>query len=308
MVGRLKSQHNARMLTGVAESTSPNWQDVAEEVHCPLCEYNLRGLVEPRCPECGFRFIWSELLDPAQRSHPYLFEHHPQRNLWSLWRTLAGGFLPGKFWRSVKPGHPSRPRRVVFYAILTGLPLFITALAYSVGALSSTLSYWRWALSRRIVNGQPVPLPLNSGMVWNVLRRFARGDALMHCGVAWLIWPGLTLAALLVFQWSMRRARIKLVHVVRCTVYSADMRMLLAVVYAAVAVDYWRLNQFSGGWWSYGWLGLAAAFAPLPLFIYRLVMAYRHYLRFDHALATVLASQAMVGLLVWKLLLVIQGY
>ena len=50
----------------------------AETLHCPLCEYNLRGLSEPRCPECGYRFEWAELRDPSRRLHPYLFEHHPE--------------------------------------------------------------------------------------------------------------------------------------------------------------------------------------------------------------------------------------
>ena len=62
----------------------PDWQTLADEIHCPMCGYNLRGLAQPRCPECGHEFLWRDLLDPTRRRHPYLFEHHPDHNLRSF--------------------------------------------------------------------------------------------------------------------------------------------------------------------------------------------------------------------------------
>jgi hypothetical protein len=59
---------------------SPDWDTIPHEVHCPLCEYNLRGIRDPRCPECGYRFEWPDMLSPRRADHPYLFEHHPERN------------------------------------------------------------------------------------------------------------------------------------------------------------------------------------------------------------------------------------
>ena len=29
--------------------------------HCRICDYNLHGLIEPRCPECGTAFTWEEM-------------------------------------------------------------------------------------------------------------------------------------------------------------------------------------------------------------------------------------------------------
>jgi hypothetical protein len=89
-----------------------------EDVHCPLCNYNLRGLAEARCPECGGQFTWDELRDPTKRLHPYLFEHHPDRNIWSFFRTLRGGLLPRRFWTTLLPVQPSQPRRLILYWIL----------------------------------------------------------------------------------------------------------------------------------------------------------------------------------------------
>jgi len=43
----------------------------AEDIPCPRCEYNLRGLVEPRCPPCGFVFDPNQLLqDRASGRRP----------------------------------------------------------------------------------------------------------------------------------------------------------------------------------------------------------------------------------------------
>src|SRR5438552_18029124 len=100
-----------------------------DALHCPMCDYDLRGQVEPRCPECGYRFDWEELRDPARRLHPYLFEHHPERNLWSLVRTFFGGMLPRRFWRSLYPTQPASLRRLMTYYLLIVLPVGVALLA-----------------------------------------------------------------------------------------------------------------------------------------------------------------------------------
>ena len=42
-------------------------------LRCPNCEYNLTGLAEPRCPECGTRFDWDQLrLDQLGRGLPQI--------------------------------------------------------------------------------------------------------------------------------------------------------------------------------------------------------------------------------------------
>jgi hypothetical protein len=62
----------------IAALASPDWARQTDDVSCPMCEYNLRGLAEPRCPECGYRFAWKDLLDAKARAHAYLYEHHPE--------------------------------------------------------------------------------------------------------------------------------------------------------------------------------------------------------------------------------------
>src|SRR5687768_3906637 len=91
----------------------PAAENAAEQdVPCPMCDYNLRGLIEPRCPECGYTFLWIDLLDPRRRLHSYVFEHHPERNLWSFVRTIQGSFRPSAFWRTLQPTQPSRTQRL----------------------------------------------------------------------------------------------------------------------------------------------------------------------------------------------------
>src|SRR5438105_3295879 len=107
------------MLATEAQSQlRPDWEAIGHGVECPLCDYNLRGLAEPRCPECGYIFEWEEVLDPRRAKHEYLFEHHRERNLWSWWKTVAGGLRPERFWKELNPAQPSRPGRLVFYALI----------------------------------------------------------------------------------------------------------------------------------------------------------------------------------------------
>src|SRR6476646_822679 len=43
------------------DPSSPDWEHIQRDIRCPLCEYNLRGLIESRCPECGryFQKLWT---------------------------------------------------------------------------------------------------------------------------------------------------------------------------------------------------------------------------------------------------------
>src|SRR5258706_9238062 len=124
----------------------PDWTSQQLEIRCPMCDYNLRGLREPRCPECGYRFEWKDLLDAKLRPHPYLFEHHPERNFKSFWRTAWGGLRPTRFWREVHPGMPSKPRRLIAY---WGLGILLCALAIALHGTLLSIGLARAARTER---------------------------------------------------------------------------------------------------------------------------------------------------------------
>src|SRR5258706_13751214 len=106
-----------------------DWSSITATVECPLCLYNLRGLTESRCPECGYHFEWADLLDPQRCRHRYLFEHHPRRNWWSFFRTLAAGLRPHKFWHELNPRQTILVRRLWIYWLLCSCFLLLTPLA-----------------------------------------------------------------------------------------------------------------------------------------------------------------------------------
>ena len=112
-----------------------DWNTISEEILCPLCDYNLRGLIEPRCPECGYRFEWRGLLDPKYRLHPYLFEYNPERNVRSFLRTALGGWRPRKFWQLLLPAHRLRPKRMILYWCFCASFLLLSE-AVRIGAMT----------------------------------------------------------------------------------------------------------------------------------------------------------------------------
>ncbi|HEX3357001.1 MAG TPA: hypothetical protein VHS31_08530 [Tepidisphaeraceae bacterium] len=138
--------------------------DIPQEtdVLCPLCGYNLRGLVEARCPECGGQFNWDELRDPGRRLHPYLFEHHPEKKISSFFKTLVGGLRPRRFWTELSPVQPSRLGRMVVYWIIC-LLLASTVLIYPY-SITAVRVYEQNSVNRQVIGyyyrvpGIPPPL------------------------------------------------------------------------------------------------------------------------------------------------------
>lgn len=286
-----------------------------EDLLCPLCEYNLRGATEPRCPECGFRFEWRDLLDPERRRHEYVFEHHPRHNLWSFRRTLFGTLRPRRFWQTLRPGQPSNPKRLILY----WLAVTAVALALPVGLMGLDMArlaaqHHRYRASygpppftgpTKALLDQDFPVPPQPEFFrrYFVIQRYSITWALYRMEVHWtlasaayLAWPWLTFLALLVFQISMRRARVKPVHVLRCVMYTFDATALLAWglllmaagLFAAAALlpTTFQSDPFELLLW-------VAALIILLTFTYRLSIAYRLYLQFPHAVTTVVTSQVI---------------
>jgi hypothetical protein len=275
----------------------------------------LRGATEPRCPECGYRFEWRDLLDPERRRHPYLFEHHPQRNLWSFIRTFKGTLWPRTFWRTLLPAQPSNVRRLVVYWFLVNLlalalPLSMLALDMTRYAMANQQSRGIYVAARFAL---PTPTWLDQAYPLPPSRRFfaqywssTRGPLAAAVVIAplYTAWPWLTFLALNVFQISMLRARVNASHVLRCVVYTFDAIAVVswAILFlagAAVAVAvlltesvYWSpMNDEAVAWAVFIWVLIG-----FLLFLYRLTVAYRLYLQFHRPFLTVLTSQIIVAL------------
>ena len=277
---------------------------VEGEALCPLCDYDLRGLAEPRCPECGYRFDWSDLRDPAKRIHPYLFEHDPERNVGSFLRTLVGGLAPRRFWSTLYPTQPSRPGRMVAYWFIAAWPMLVLGLIHLYMMAQAVVSnWWSWRGAS----------PRAELLVRMTLDSDARSMGFGLLALACVAWPWATFAALLVFQASMRRARIRRVHVLRCVIYSSDAVLWLVPPVGLAMVLYWT----SGGPWRPwgrgmpGFVYFASGILPFAAWLClaaRLAAAYGRYLRFDRPTLTVLCSQLIVALAYFKLVLMAKGF
>ena len=305
-----------------------------EAILCPMCDYDLRGLVEPRCPECGYTFDWQDLRDPARRLHKYVFEHHPERNVRSFLRTMIGGLRPRKFWTGLLPSQPSRPRRLLIYATviaaLTLLPIALFA-ATQVGRSWSDLSRLRrqWAATLATPRGKMIVQRQFPGATTaQVLDRLAPRPSLRRIlrntrlGALFLavvvlqagpvVWVAFTLASLTILQVSLHRARMRQIHLVRCVVYCADafawaqllliaatsVLLILTVSFPSQA----GLLRFGGAWWNDErtilWTFACPTIAMLLVFQYRLIVAFRTYLRFPQPVFTILLTQFTVFLAV----------
>jgi hypothetical protein len=286
----------------------PDWSSLSCELECPLCNYNLRGLAEPRCPECGFTFEWSELQNAQRNRHPYLFEHQPRHNLWSFWKTFWADCRPRRFWRELSPANPVRLGRLMIYwlganivllgVVIVPVPLHAWAdyqtmlatrrfyfpvpgrAAYSVGA--PFLPRRSFVISAAQLDAL-APLPTTWRFWWRVFTDY-QYTAPNHAALLVLLWPWATLASLLIFQASMRRAKINKLHVVRAAIYSCDFGLLFLawITVTSIGID-----------WN------NAVIQPVIFFcaavaLYRLSFAYKLYMRFHAPFLTVLASQVMV--------------
>lgn len=289
-------------------NVAPDWQTITLDVKCPLCGYNLRGLVEPRCPECGYQFDWPAVLDPNKQRHPYLFEHHPRSNIRSFFQTLfRSPSSPARFWYTLEPSHQIRTGRLVLYwLIYASVPMLaiIGPIAWIIWEESTTsrFGFFNTPWTQRLLFAA-------REMEWS---------GVIASVVLFALFPWFNLLALLIFQQSLRRSRIRPLQVLRCAIYCGDVTLFIALgLIATMAVMGPQnaldtighpLNSFFLGGHAYGGeqpilILIGIGFLAMVLLnATRLWVAYRVYLRFESALMLILASQVVVVIAIIALL------
>jgi len=282
-------------------AVAPDWQAMAEEVRCPLCEYNLRGLTQPRCPECGYSFKWEEILDEKRRHHRYIFEHHPERNFWSFMRTFLGGLRPKKFWSELHPLQDSRPKRLALYRMIVLVLVVIPVLIDDFWQPPQPMGTPRRVFFSYSTHRRQLAWQARLNYPWNFFVKplDATGrELLWSLMIISVALPVTYYALLMIFQQTMRKAKVRRDHVGRCISYSADIVLWPILPLCVLTL----LNGAAGSpnQWEeeIAWTVLISIVLIWLIFAWRLVFAYRYYLRFDHAVGTIFSVQLIIFLLV----------
>lgn len=200
----------SRSLDKLLHDGQPVWDAIDFDVRCARCDYELRLLPQPRCPECGLQFEWQRVLTSAATISDFLFEHNwrtrPVRSLaTTVWRT----FFPRRFWDSVSIHDRVcvGPLAALMLAAVAAFLLLIPGLAYvgslllrgleallmlngqspmQIGYSAATLEY----ISTVVISGFAFPLyvarfsvPLLTVLIGTIGILFALDDTMSRCNV-----------------------------------------------------------------------------------------------------------------------------
>jgi len=252
------------------------WADAVpiEELTCAHCGYHLYGLTETRCPECGEPFKWERVLAEHRRRMRPFFEHQWRRKpVRSFLRTWVVCLRPARLWSRMDIHDP--PAKFG----LAGMILMLLSVAVLVNALLPAIircyNEWLW-------RGSPLAwLAFPQQLVW-ALREPETYLTLSITGV-WLL---TSFAALMIFRQSMRRYRIRWVHVLRVSAYALPTMLPLAVLASYAPV-------LTGAFIGAGLRAVIAScfFLLVPYAVWSIRFGYRDYLKMPHSLAVAVCSQ-----------------
>jgi len=257
---------------------------------CPLCEYDLRATIDPRCPECGHAFDRAELLQ-ARVQPTYLFDQQQRRIFGPLFKTWLRSLAPQRFWLMAKPQMRPVVRRLILYWVLSSvITNVICAIPLGILAFwnaSQYLGTYGWGSF------------MQSWFVETLLVQ------LICPMVLFLLWPWLTILAMNVFRATLKAGAIRQGHLIRWAIYTTGFNLFLIPVFVLVGDVYYqnRYSLFIGPLLFSPVVSrfLAGAVVVMPIYCVLLTIAYRRYLRLPQPVATVLLNQVVVWLAFWAM-------
>lgn len=212
--------------------------DIVEVPRCPRCDYDQRGAVASWtdscpvagvCPECGYGFVWTDVMRPYRQRCPGFFEHvrGPIRSLRAAWRTLAWALLPMVFWSRVRMHHEVRVRRLLLFPAVAFGSIWSLVFVLRVSAFFLDGSYFRGSW-------EGMGAEVANMLIWPAMMLDWYAGPPGTGGSLWVTWmvddwspmyAGLFGQALLVpllllaLPVTRKRAKIRKVHVLRAAVY-----------------------------------------------------------------------------------------
>lgn len=302
-VGCARCGHDLR---GQSEPVCPacqlafDWADAVpvERLICGKCGYHLFGLLEARCPECGTAFTWEEALDRYRRSRKPIFEYRWRRRpVRSFARTCWLAIRPWRLWRYLELHDPPRALAIgstCVLALLVSAGLFLL-FASLINAVETFVDYFRNPWTKNYIERhftQAVMDILTAGFFGNEALAFLIGI---------VNWLGITFLAMLLYQPSLRRAAVRTGHVWRIAVYGCVLPIpALVLLFGVAHVTYTGLSSFlprSLDWFLWRFMAVwaldTASWTLIALATVSISGAYRHYLRFRHAMGMAVGAQAI---------------
>lgn len=262
---------------------------------CPLCDYDLRGLPEHRCPECGHAFDPDELRRQVRARKTWFFEAAPPRTAARAFvLTTLASLWPPHFWRRVQPGDAIHARRLrtwvaAWFAITVAALLAITT-SHVFLIYQTQNAFAAGPVMIVQVAGRSVLSAGGPSVTWrDAAGRAFANTGLQASGVAAALafaWPVAAFGVMSLFGATLAQAGIHSGHLWRCGLYAIPSLVLPPLVGAAIAV--------SGGLVR-GPPGLVAV-AMAWLSTAHLFMAHVRYLRVRHAAAQAIVVQVLIAL------------
>lgn len=295
---------------------------------CPRCGYDLSGAVavwQVSCPltsvcsECGLRFEWARVLNPALTAPRWSFEHAIDGRIRRLLATWVVALLPWVFWRQLRMEHEISPRRLlIFAAVLALFAHFTCAMAQGWETYSVAIYSVKQGARFGIVPDEEPWVSAALAALWPYRTHtieWAGADVDGYGGpfqaIALCLVIGAPLAMLLLPD-TFKMARVRRLHILRGAMYGLAAPAAAAIVIVAVtgSTTSMRLAAFGA---PLPWASLSVAGAMLAAMIWYVFWWWlftRRYLQLPHAwlvaililiLAALLAVTVAVKVAVMKM-------
>jgi hypothetical protein len=221
----------------------PDWGRISIDVHCSRCEYNLRALTQPRCPECGLEFEWAIVLERAQRHGEALFEHvWRRRPIRSGWRTLILSFFPDRLWSHVTLHDPVRPEPLLLL-LSSSLILFLLTLHGGAWLMARGAAWLGGARAWPMASGMSaIAYQYDRIATWPFIgdRRY------LHVPFGWMLGVAGATVLLLSIHQTWNQYRLRPVQALRVMAHVALPMAVFAAVIALILAAYIPIRFFSG--------------------------------------------------------------
>ena len=280
-----------------------------EDIPCPLCGYNLRGLTEARCPECGARYEWWELREARDTAPIYEYRGTVGSLLGTLFKTLSPSF----FWRTLKPTMLPQVNRLIEYAVVLLFAFVLAGLLLTV--FNEVLRWMAWrdmGAGWRVVDTSFLGFIQSRDYLGSYLSdtdalRYAIFTILSMPIVLFMLFVSLCLGTL-------QKAKLRSEHIARVALYSSTPLLLggflsMLPVYVNDAEDYGSWYMLLIGEFPRRWnpvLALPILFAGILGTTLTLGIACRRYLQVRHAWGVALASGVVLSLVLSALVIALR--